>query len=92
MKLRNTKTPQGTETLHTIKYAIFNTIEKYEDPAGDGNRPYLLTGLSSSIIEKYEDPAGDGNRKYFSTNSAVFPIEKYEDPAGDGNPVPSRCS
>ena len=60
--LRNTKTPQGTETLWN-RYDFRNSsgIEKYEDPAGDGN-PVGTTGISKcSRIEKYEDPAGDGN-------------------------------
>ena len=36
-------------------------IEKYEDPAGDGN--YAVTSCTRyrDVIEKYEDPAGDGN-------------------------------
>ena len=36
--MRNTKTPQGTETFGRIcKRQILKQIEKYEDPAGDGN-------------------------------------------------------
>ena len=60
--MRNTKTPQGTETVSCIH--LQNTpllIEKYEDPAGDGNEAVKRFG-GKAIIEKYEDPAGDGNR------------------------------
>ena len=36
--LRNTKTPQGTETYSEAMKNEVEAIEKYEDPAGDGNR------------------------------------------------------
>ena len=39
----------------------YTKIEKYEDPAGDGNS-YLSSSAAFFMIEKYEDPAGDGNR------------------------------
>ena len=35
--LRNTKTPQGTETVLYFEHEEVTKIEKYEDPAGDGN-------------------------------------------------------
>ena len=65
-ELRNTKTPQGTETVTTASSNAYDfiTIEKYEDPAGDGN--YLLSEcINDALIEKYEDPAGDGNFAQF---------------------------
>ena len=36
-------------------------IEKYEDPAGDGNQSVRVREPLLTLIEKYEDPAGDGN-------------------------------
>ena len=59
-------------------------IEKYEDPAGDGN---LYYGGKKVLyeIEKYEDPAGDGNTAEIVGTIVGVIIEKYEDPAGDGN-------
>ena len=60
--MRNTKTPQGRKRLAIALFACSVLIEKYEDPAGDGN-----TFVSKNVIEvihhieKYEDPAGDGN-------------------------------
>ena len=38
-------------------------IEKYEDPAGDGNSVGFIYCLII-LIEKYEDPAGDGNTTF----------------------------
>lgn len=44
MPLRNTKTPQETETDATADVACcVRVIEKYEDPVGDGN---VSTGCS----------------------------------------------
>ena len=40
--------------------AAVSTIEKYEDPAGDGNG-FEPSRTPIALIEKYEDPAGDGN-------------------------------
>ena len=47
--LRNTKTPQGTETQfrQTSPRSLFR-IEKYEDPAGDGNG--MISLLTSKVI------------------------------------------
>ena len=59
-------------------------IEKYEDPAGDGNIKEIRA-RDSNTIEKYEDPAGDGNGIAVLLCGCNFRIEKYEDPAGDGN-------
>ena len=85
--LRNTKTPQGTETAPIcLPSQRARRIEKYEDPAGDGNIDSSSPLLNSDyIIEKYEDPAGDGNREPTSVSKKPINIEKYEDPAGDGN-------
>ena len=70
-------------------------IEKYEDPAGDGNAQRRVCKFDGVLtIEKYEDPAGDGN--FPPPISRFIPsigiIEKYEDPAGDGNCEPSSDS
>ena len=83
--MRNTKTPQGTETaVSSSSSAYLTTIEKYEDPAGDGN---ILLFMPASFlkIEKYEDPAGDGNLCVRLDVVKRLLIEKYEDPAGDGS-------
>ena len=45
--------------------ASFLKIEKYEDPAGDGNLCVRLDVVKRLLIEKYEDPAGDGNPHKF---------------------------
>ena len=39
----------------------YTKIEKYEDPAGDGNFDETTDIKVGDLIEKYEDPAGDGN-------------------------------
>ena len=87
IELRNTKTPQGTETqrlLCTLCKTL--AIEKHEDPAGDGNFYTDCHRAYRCSIEKHEDPAGDGNSlRHFLHRLAPKLIEKHEDPAGDGN-------
>ena len=46
-------------------------IEKYEDPAGDGNRSSLRFNKNLIAIEKYEDPAGDGNEDVFGERRRI---------------------
>ena len=58
--LRNTKTPQGTETIDA-KFIdkVIKHIEKYEDPAGDGNPGRLLyCPLAFGLLRNTKTPQG----------------------------------
>ena len=63
-------------------------IEKYEDPAGDGNMTIFFLGskVSNVILRNTKTPQGT-ETDVASNIGMFFCIEKYEDPAGDGNSI-----
>ena len=89
--MRNTKTPQGTETTWNISSIDLSPIgiEKYEDPAGDGN-PSLMRSNNVFAIEKYEDPAGDGNfESPKAFDKLLFPLRNTKTPQGTETIIPA---
>ena len=57
-------------------------IEKYEDPAGDGNRSSLRFNKNLIAIEKYEDPAGDGNHFIPPSFDVLIVLRNTKTPQG----------
>ena len=61
-------------------------IEKYEDPAGDGNSVRVRGSLTTlTRLRNTKTPQGTETPICHGTRQGNRAIEKYEDPAGDGN-------
>ena len=60
-------------------------IEKYEDPAGDGNGQNSVKFANPSLLRNTKTPQGTETLKQSAQLMRIMSIEKYEDPAGDGN-------
>ena len=62
-------------------------IEKYEDPAGDGNQSRVGSNKHPYTLRNTKTPQGTETPQAFFYTASWHRIEKYEDPAGDGNMV-----
>ena len=85
IELRNTKTPQGTETQSLYYLHRLTRLRNTKTPQGTETQRLLCTLCKTLAIEKHEDPAGDGNFYTACHRAYRCSIEKHEDPAGDGN-------